>query len=733
MSSRLATFAEEIERLLGVRRDPESEREENRASSARQRTGDFQSKNIVQQVNVGHVAARNGQTRIVPAALGYGPTVFGASAKVHGFGKSPGSRQAGPGDSKPTSGAAPAAVQMAEAAINVFQLVLAEQEKEEEARMRVRGGSSRSEPVSAPSPRLYRPAQVAARAAFAAGAQEAVFKVISTTPSKTRAGALLDYLGTRDGEGGVKQEINVYTDDGKVLGNKLARQEYLNGFAANFKAELQNTNFIEVKFALDQEVGDQGLLDALNRSFEGKPFVFARSGNIVKVYALTDQKAAAISKALAGNEEKSRSKVVEKLENGFVDAFARNGISASAEIVAAVANERKAIYFLQKFIRANRGTKGADGVPVKGLGNATTAATKVFESWKKDMVPKHQRRNAFHLLFSAKAGTDPEAVTRAAKSVLEEKAHGHKYAFAHHGDTQHVHVHVMVQAVSSIGERLNFKKANLYEWREAFAEKAREQGVAMVSTRRQEHAKPRSYTKEHAGALRRAQQDIHYAVSRSTENRVLDKRSGLVDPQTSRRFGSETAAMWEQMAKAMAKAGVDPRFVAEAESLANNVARFSRDQAPPSQQSVLQRMDLHRHLKAAEGAKSPYAMKQAIDAINGAFRDLEVALSTTEKAELNEHRASFNNILAERLAYLQGQMDRSGLATTSSGDAGESAAADKSSVLGREHQVDVHEAGTAGTSALTAEKDHGKKANPAKHSEKIKARRHRDRYNDRGR
>lgn len=720
MSSRLATFAEEIERLLGVKRDPESEQEENRASSARQRTGDFQSKNIVQQVNVGHVAARSGHRRTVQAAPGSGPSVFGASAKAHGYGKFPGSRQS----SGPT----------AEAAINVFQLVLAEQEKKEDAFMRVRGGSSRSDRVSSPSSSpFYRPAQVAARAAFVAGAQEAVFKVISSTPSKVRAGALLDYLGTREGENGQKNDINVYTDDGKVLGSKQERQRYLESFAANFKAELQNTNFIEVKIVLVGQVDDQALRDALNQSFDGKPFVYARSGNLLKVYALTDQKAAAISKALAGNIEKSRSKVVEKLQTGFADAFARNGISASAEIVAAVGNERKAIYFLQKFIRANRGTRGADGEPIKGLGDATTTASTVFESWKKDMGPKHQRRNAFHLLFSAKAGTDPDAVIRAAKSVLEEKAHGHKYAFAHHGDTQHVHVHVIVQAVSNVGERLNFKKADLYEWRETFAEKAREQGVAMVSTRRQEHAKSRPFTKEHAGALRRAQLDTGYIVSPSTENRVLDKRSGMVDPQTSRRDGTTIAALWEETAKSMTEAGVEHRFVSEAQSLAKDIAWRSTDQALHSEPSVLERMDLHRHLKDAERANSPYAMRQAIDVINKAFEKLETSLATAEKSEFREHRASFNNILADRLADLQGQMDRSGLAETSSGGAGDFATGHKSPELDREHLVDVRKDENGSATALTVGKDNRKKAKPTKHSESIKARRHRDRDNNRGR
>lgn len=647
MSSRLATFAEKIERYLGVERDPENEREENRAAAARERGGVAQARSRDPESGAGKFAPKIVQRRRVSTAQsGVVQNTSNSMGGVSGFGQA---HQAGSGagHSVAMTGFSASAVPSPQLAISVFNAVLAAEEKDDDSLMRARGGSRRSSDVLGSAGSFALPGQVAARAAYSAGAQEAVFKVISSTPTKVRAAALLAYVGTREGEDGKKQDIAVYTDEGHVLNDAQDRKDFLEGFAENFDAALQNTNFIEVKFVMQDPVKDDELRDALNQVFGSKPFVYARSGQTVKAYALTDKKAAAISKVLSEGRENSRSKIVEKIEAGFQDSLSRSNIAVSAEVVGAVGNERQAVYFLQKFIRANRNVKTATGDPAKGAGNSQRAATKLFDSWKKDMAG-NERRNAFHLLFSAKAGTDPQAVMQAARAVLEDKAHGHKYAFAYHGDTQHVHVHVMVQAVSNIGERLNFKKADLYEWREAFAEKARENGVAMVATRRQEHAKPRPYTKEHAGALRRAQQDTGYSVSSATENRVLDKRSGMIDLETARRDGSSIAAAWRQTARVMEGAGVEPRFVANADRFADNVVRFVQKPVVPQQQRGITRADLSKHLVAIELATTALELSEHTQALNRALNELEASVPRHERSEFAEFRAGINHIVNDR-------------------------------------------------------------------------------------
>ncbi|WP_292649260.1 hypothetical protein, partial [Mesorhizobium sp.] len=69
-----------------------------------------------------------------------------------------------------------------------------------------------------------------------------------------------------------------------------------------------------------------------------------------------------------------------------------------------------------------------------GAKNSTKAAASVYEQWRPQFSGR-ERRNAYHLLFSARAGTDANAVMAAARAVLEERAPGYKFVLAHHKDT----------------------------------------------------------------------------------------------------------------------------------------------------------------------------------------------------------------------------------------------------------------------------------------------------------
>jgi hypothetical protein len=119
-----------------------------------------------------------------------------------------------------------------------------------------------------------------------------------------------------------------------------------------------------------------------------------------------------------------------------------------------VTSPPKAKYFLQKFIRMHKDVRNANSEPIRGAKNPGKAAASVYEQWRPQLSGR-ERRNAYHLLFSARAGTDANAVMAAARAVLEERAAGYKFVLAHHKDTRHVHIHARVQARSADGERLN--------------------------------------------------------------------------------------------------------------------------------------------------------------------------------------------------------------------------------------------------------------------------------------
>lgn len=95
-----------------------------------------------------------------------------------------------------------------------------------------------------------------------------------------------------------------------------------------------------------------------------------------------------------------------------------------------------------------------------------------------------EKRETFNIVLSMPPGTDRLSVKEAARNFAKDQFENHQYAFAAHDDEKHPHVHLSVKAVSLDGIRLNPRKADLQEWREQFAEKLREQGVAANATRR---------------------------------------------------------------------------------------------------------------------------------------------------------------------------------------------------------------------------------------------------------
>jgi hypothetical protein len=101
-------------------------------------------------------------------------------------------------------------------------------------------------------------------------------------------------------------------------------------------------------------------------------------------------------------------------------------------------------------------------------------------------------RQAFNVVLSMPAGTDEMAVLRAARDFAATEFTNFQYAMALHTfDTDpdkdpspNPHVHLCVKATGLDGVRLNPRKDDLRRWREKFAERLREQGVACEATSR---------------------------------------------------------------------------------------------------------------------------------------------------------------------------------------------------------------------------------------------------------
>lgn len=564
--------------------------------------------------------------------------------------------------------------------LQVFNQVLAHTLEDEQLH-RPRGGGGSVEISLSPMARHSGSSvQVAARAASAAGAQQAVFKVISTTSSAVRASALMQYIGTRDDAEGRKEDIAVFTEDGRVLGNLKERKEYLERFTQTFERDLQNTNFIELRIQIRADVRDEETLEALNRAFGSKPFVFKRDGQLVHVFAHTDDKASSLAKALQQGREHTKIRGLDKAERRIERAMADMLGESRVEIVAAVGNERKAAYFLQKFLRTHRSALNSSGDRVLGADRPQKAAQNLMEGWR-PQIAGPERRNAYHLLFSAKEGTDPGAIMRAATATLDELASGHKFVLAYHADTKHVHVHAMVQALNADGDRLKFLKADLYRWRGLYAEKARENGVAMVATPRLERAAQRPFTKEHAGALKRSKMDERYRVSPALAARVNGKRAGEVERVSAVAHGNALAQMWTHTAVTMQAAGIAQPSVNAAHEVASNILAFGSDRGARRGTGGGPRgsgsdknfdypgmKDLLKLIGAGDMARTPLEMRKSMERVNEAFERINETLSADERKEFTSFRDEVDEHLHERLAELQSRKNTSGSEAMAGGE-----------------------------------------------------------------
>jgi hypothetical protein len=297
----------------------------------------------------------------------------------------------------------------------------------------------------------------------------------------------------------------------------------------------------------------------------------------------------------------------------------------------------------------------------------------IHASWKADFKMV-EPRNVYHVVFSARAGTDARALLRAAENVLAEKVPEHKWAIAHHPETGHVHMHAIILARSESGRQLHFSKADLYDWRAAFAEKAREEGIAMVATSRMDFAASRPFNMRQA--------DTRYSVSPSIAQRVEAKRQAVFEAKTIAAHGAGISRGWqltatlarEAMPGSQADAGPAAFSAAIAEVAA--VQRSELRAAPasggegpslsPSVGKVDTLINLTDHIQEIVSMElSPLELRRKIADVNKAFDRIDGSLSKTEdKQELAGIRREMNGLLNERLNDVRVQAATGGTGAT---------------------------------------------------------------------
>jgi hypothetical protein len=106
------------------------------------------------------------------------------------------------------------------------------------------------------------------------------------------------------------------------------------------------------------------------------------------------------------------------------------------------------------------------------------------QGWRRFMASR-QTRDTMHLIVSSRPGTDRTAFVGTTRTWLKDTFGRHEYIFTTHDNTAHTHVHALVvMRTRDRFERLRTSPAILQVWRERFAERARERGIAMFAERR---------------------------------------------------------------------------------------------------------------------------------------------------------------------------------------------------------------------------------------------------------
>lgn len=111
------------------------------------------------------------------------------------------------------------------------------------------------------------------------------------------------------------------------------------------------------------------------------------------------------------------------------------------------------------------------------------------DGWRNEVEadPRHRANSPYsvNIILSMPPGTDPHLLKDAVRAFAGETFRDRfDYVFAYHDDTRHPHVHLTVRPFGDNHERLNPRKADLEQWRQTFAQKLRDRGVAAEATPR---------------------------------------------------------------------------------------------------------------------------------------------------------------------------------------------------------------------------------------------------------
>ena len=226
----------------------------------------------------------------------------------------------------------------------------------------------------------------------------------------------------------------------------------------------------------------------------------------------------------------------------------------------------------------------------------------LFKGWARSFDSEKrgaEQRDTMHMVLSMPESTPQEAVRDGARAFARKTfGKNHEYVFALHTDEPHPHVHITVKMRGFDGRRLNPRKADLQDWRDAFALAMRDQGVDAEST-------PRAAR----GVVRKPERSIVRHIERGDERhpprvsrvRALKTREAAVELLAEAKGQPVPDRPWEARIKAR-QTDVRTAWLAAAAALDANP---SRPQERPNERPNYDNLDPVR-VRAAQRAAALY-------------------------------------------------------------------------------------------------------------------------------
>ena len=334
---------------------------------------------------------------------------------------------------------------------------------------------------------------------LAAGYQPAVVKVVSYARGVARATATGQYVQ--------REDVPLETQDGRMLIDREAVAEEIKVWSTNFSKRAESQDVGDFRLTLqdvrDSEEGRAAYAKAIAAAFDGHRhawrlaatpegtlearIVLAMAGGPKERFRVREER------VRKGDAEFVRKRLDFKSETLIKDRIAATGMSPERISIrpGGTSHGRDGVAFRLDRLVERGPTVDDRGKTIANVADARIAA----REWNRSLRSQSSR-DTMHLIMSAKAGTDADALTRAARAFLHDRFADHRFMFGVHRDKEaagHIHAHAVIAVKSESGQKIHPGPDTFDEWRRVYAEHAQAEGLKIVATSARERASSQSY------------------------------------------------------------------------------------------------------------------------------------------------------------------------------------------------------------------------------------------------